>query len=181
MMESLARFGKDSYCLLRTPHSLSRKLSLWLNLVHPSERMLGFEIAAFQRSTIEFLYREIFARQNYLFRATCDSPVIFDCGANLGMATLFFKWLYPKARIEAFEPDPNTFRLLERNVQENDLADVRAHNCALWDENGSVDFFIDPAVPGSLLMSTESSRGGGTALRCQAANSRSLSKDLSIS
>jgi FkbM family methyltransferase len=165
MIENFARFVKDSYCLFRTPHSLSRKLNLWLNLIHPSRRMLGLEISAFHRSTIAFLYREIFARQNYLFRANSESPVVFDCGANLGMATLYFKWLYPKARIQSFEPDPNTFHLLEKNVTDNQLTDVTTHNCALWDANGSVEFFVDPSVPGSLLMSTDKSRIKGLTIQ----------------
>jgi FkbM family methyltransferase len=70
--------------------------------------------------------------------------VILDCGANIGMATLFFKWLYPNARIDAFEPDPKTFQLLENNVKQNHLTNVATHNCALWDIDGKIDFFVDP-------------------------------------
>jgi FkbM family methyltransferase len=165
MIQHFARFAKDSYYLLQTPHSVSRKVNLWLNLIYPSAKMLGFEISAFHQSTIAYLYRDIFARQNYLFRADTESPVIFDCGANLGMATLYFKWLYPKARITAFEPDPNTFTLLKKNVVNNSLRDVITENCALWDENGSIGFFVDPAVPGSLLMSTDQSRPAGTRIQ----------------
>lgn len=120
--------------------------------------MLGYKISAFHRSTIAFLYREIFVRQSYMFKAKTESPVIFDCGANLGMATMFFKWLYPNARIEAFEPDPSTFGLLEKNVANNGLVNVITENCALWDENGIIDFFVDPGTPGSLLMSADQSR-----------------------
>jgi len=173
MIKSAAIFALDSYYLVRTPHSASRKFSLWFNLIHPSEKMLGFRISSFRRTTLAYLYREIFARQNYLFQAGNDSPVIFDCGANLGMATLYFKWLYPKARIEAFEPDPTTFELLEKNVSSNHLTDVIANNCALWDGNGSVDFFVDSVNPGSLRMSTDLSRNGGK--RIQVA-SRKLSE-----
>jgi hypothetical protein len=72
----------------------------------------------FDRPGLEHLYREIFVRQYYYFRANTDHPVIFDCGANLGMATLFFKWLYPKSRVEAFEPDPGTFAVLQKNVDQ---------------------------------------------------------------
>jgi FkbM family methyltransferase len=103
------------------------------------------------------LYREIFARQYYYFRANTDSPVILDCRANIGMATLYFKWLYPKARIEAFEPDPNAFVVLERNIARNRLTNVVAHNCALWDGNGQIEFFVDRTHPGSLLMSADAS------------------------
>jgi FkbM family methyltransferase len=173
MIESLARFVLDSYYLVRAPQAASRKFSLWLNLFYPSKNTLGFQISFFRRSTMAYLYREIFARQNYLFRAATESPVIFDCGANLGMATLYFKWLYPQARIEAFEPDPNTFKVLQNNVARNRLADVVTHNCALWSEDGSVDFFVNPSDPGALTMSTNSSRRVG---ECIQVPSRRLSE-----
>lgn len=125
---------------------------------------MGFDISYFDRPSFKHLYREIFVRQYYYYRANTDSPVVFDCGANVGMATLYFKWLYPNARIQAFEPDPRTFAVLNRNVSQNRLASVVTHNCALWDENGEIEFFIDNATPGSLLMSTENSRLRGTSI-----------------
>lgn len=176
MMQSLARFAKDSYYLSRTPHSAASKAALWWHLIYPSRRMLGFEISAFDRPTLAYLYREIFARQNYYFRSAGESPLVYDCGANLGMATLFFKWLYPKARIEAFEPDPATFQLLEKNISQNQMTNVVAHNCALWDENGKVEFFIDPNTSGSLLMSTDAQRLGGRRIEVP---SRKLSEFIS--
>jgi len=127
--------------------------------------MLGFDIAYFDRASFANLYREIFVRQHYYFRADTDSPLIFDCGANLGMATLYFKWLYPKARIEAFEPDPTTFAVLKRNVTQNRLPNVVTHNCALWSDDGEIEFFVDRTTPGSLLMSTDSSRLEGEAIK----------------
>lgn len=138
---------------------------MWLNRIHPSGKMLGFDIAYFDRPTLVGLYREIFVRQYYYFRANIESPRIFDCGANFGMATLYFKWLYPKARIEAFEPDPATFAVLKRNVIQNGLADVATHNCALWSENGEIEFFIDRTMPGSPLMSADRSRLNGNAIQ----------------
>jgi len=127
--------------------------------------MLGFEISFFDRETLAFLYREIFGRQHYCFRSRSENPVIFDCGANLGMATLYFKWLYPRSRIHAFEPDPETFAVLQSNILRNRLTDVTTHNCALWDHNGTVDFFVNHEIPGSLLMSTDPTRCKGAPLR----------------
>jgi FkbM family methyltransferase len=165
MIKSLARFANDAYCLLRTPHPAGKKAQLWLNRFHPSGKMLGFEICYFDRASFVNLYREIFVRQHYYFDADTDSPLIFDCGANVGMATLYFKWLYPKARIEVFEPDPTTFAVLNKNVTQNRLENVVTHNCALWSDEEEIEFFVDRATPGSLLMSTDSSRLEGEAIQ----------------
>jgi FkbM family methyltransferase len=165
MIARLARFANDSYYLLRTPHAAAKKAALWFNLLRPSGKMLGFDIAYFDGPALQLLYREIFARQHYYFRANTDSPVILDCGANIGMATLYFKWLYPKARIEAFEPDPDAFAVLETNIARNHLTDVVAHNCALWDGSGQIEFFVDHSNPGSLLMSANASRLKGQAIQ----------------
>jgi FkbM family methyltransferase len=164
MIASLARFANDSYCLTRTPHSIRTKALLWFNLLYPSRKMLGFEVNYFDRPTLRHLYREIFVRQYYYCHTSTEAPVIFDCGANLGMATLYFKWLYPRAQIHAFEPDPDTFSLLQRNIARNHLSDVMCHNCALWNDNGEIDFFVHDSFPGSLLMSTERSRANGKAI-----------------
>jgi FkbM family methyltransferase len=43
-------------------------------------------------------------------------PVIVDCGANIGYASIWFATRYPRAMIYAVEPEPNNFALLARNV-----------------------------------------------------------------
>jgi FkbM family methyltransferase len=118
---------------------------------------MGFAVTHFDPWTLRYLYREVFARQHYYFSSQSDAPVILDCGANIGMASLYFKWLYPKSQVQAFEPDPATFKLLQRNFAQNHL-DVVTHNCALWDEDTELDFYVDSTDPGSLLMSTDASR-----------------------
>jgi FkbM family methyltransferase len=161
MITTVARFAKDSYSLWQCRLPALKKAAVWSHLLYPSKRVLGFEVSSFDRSTLAFLYREVFARQQYYFRSTTAKPVIYDCGANIGMATFYFKWLYPGAQIHAFEPDPKTFTLLQRNVAQNHLTAVDVYNCALWDQNGTVELFIDPGIPGSLLMSTDSARCHG--------------------
>jgi len=165
MAQPIAQFAHDSYYILRTPHPPSKKFALWWNLLHVSGKMLGFKISYFDRPNLTCLYREIFARQNYYFQSSQESPVILDCGANLGMATLYFKWLYPTAKIHAFEPDPTAFAMLERNVAQNHLTGVVLDNCALGHEDGTVQFFVDRNNPGTLLMSTDASRLQGEAIQ----------------
>jgi FkbM family methyltransferase len=90
----------------------------------------------------------------YGFKTTCANPVIIDCGANIGLSVLYFKECYPNCEIIAFEPNPNSFILLKMNVKKNNLKGVQLFNCALSNENRSVDFFV-PHKKGSLNASSK--------------------------
>jgi FkbM family methyltransferase len=162
MIAKLARFANDCYHVVRGPGP--KKASVLRNLILSPKRKMGFQVDHFDRETTRYLYREIFARQYYHFVAQTASPVILDCGANVGMASIYFKWLYPNSKIRAFEPDPTTFRLLQQNLKANRL-DVETFNCALWDEDGELDFHVDASHPGSLLMSADPSRSKAEAIK----------------
>lgn len=43
------------------------------------------------------------------------TPLIIDAGANIGASVAWFAARFPRARILAFEPEPENFRLLEKN------------------------------------------------------------------
>lgn len=134
------------------------RLSLKLLLVQPflpmkQDRVLGVTVHCFDYRTMHLLFRVILLRNEYYFETTKDHPVIFDCGANIGLATLFFKWLYPGSEIYAFEPDRETFALLKRNVEANHLTGVHLYNAALSDASGTASFYVDHSKPGSPRMS----------------------------
>jgi FkbM family methyltransferase len=161
-MSQLTRFANDCYHVWKAP--TGSKAAILRDLILPGDSRMGFHVSHFDRPTLNHLYREIFARQHYYFRADSQAPVVMDCGANLGMASLYFKWLYPESRIQAFEPDPATFKLLRENVARNHL-DIQVHNCALWDQDTEVDFYVDSENPGTLVMSTEESRSRGVPIK----------------
>ncbi|HZS43458.1 MAG TPA: FkbM family methyltransferase [Blastocatellia bacterium] len=100
------------------------------------------------------LFEEIFINLEYYFPDEKPPAFILDCGSNIGMATLFFKLIYPNSRVIAFEPDQYAFSCLQENIEKNHWTDVKAYNVALSDSVGQTTFFIDPARPGSLDMST---------------------------
>jgi FkbM family methyltransferase len=163
--KNIARFAMDAYYLLRLDLPAAKKAQLWFNRMFPSDKMLGFQITSFDRSNLLDLYREIFIRQYYIFRNDSKPLVIFDCGGNIGMATLYFKWLYPESTIHVFEPDPGSFSVLEKNVAQNHLTNVTTHNCALWDENGEIEFFVDNTKPGSQIASVDPLRMQGQSIQ----------------
>ncbi|MDD4932599.1 MAG: FkbM family methyltransferase [Methylacidiphilaceae bacterium] len=122
-------------------------------------RFLGRTFACRGRRAAGVAYREIFIKRDYEFVSANPTPRILDCGANIGLATLFFKLRYPESRIDAFEADPDLAALLARNVRENALAGVRVHACALAGAEGEIDFHRNAAF--SLCGSLQASRGGG--------------------
>ena len=94
-------------------------------------------------------YVDIFKNQSYLFRSDTSSPVIYDCGANVGVSVAYFKTLYPGARVVAFEPDREVYDYLSRNLSRNNLLEkVVLHNAAVWTHSKGVNFASDGADGG---------------------------------
>lgn len=116
-------------------------------------RFLGYKMAFFEYSTFRDLFNEIFVFREYEFNATSAAPVIIDCGSNVGVSVLYFKYKYPGARVVAFEPDRQTFEVLEKNIRQNALADVELHQAALGAKDGLVVFYSDADRAGSPGMS----------------------------
>lgn len=102
----------------------------------------GFTLSFRNAEEFDLIYEEIFGGQPYDFVADHAAPLILDAGAHVGLATLFFKRRYPQARIVAFEPNPATFALLERNVRQNDLDGVELVQAAVAATNGHIPFYI---------------------------------------
>lgn len=97
-------------------------------------------------------YKEIFIERIYAFRHADAEPRILDLGANIGLSVLFFKQLYPKAQITAFEADPKIFAYLEKNVHGNGFSDVQLVNKAVWHENSTLNFSAEGADGGRVAL-----------------------------
>jgi FkbM family methyltransferase len=104
----------------------------------------GYRVAYFNGSELENIRREIFNEGIYNLRLDTDKPFIIDGGAHIGMATIFFKSQYPKSQILAIEPNPRSFKLLQTNVEQNDLQNVTLMNSALGPKEGTKTLYIDP-------------------------------------
>ena len=85
-------------------------------------------------------YKEIFITEIYKFSTNSAHPVILDCGANIGISTIYFAINYPSSNIHAFEPDENIFKLLKQNVIDNKFSNIYLYNDAVWNENCKLSF-----------------------------------------
>ncbi len=89
------------------------------------------------------LYKDVFVRRIYHFDADRSDPFILDCGSNIGVSILYFKHLYPQARVVGFEPDSRVFPYLAKNMESNGLQGIRLIQAALSSNEGLVEFFSD--------------------------------------
>jgi FkbM family methyltransferase len=76
------------------------------------------------------VFREVFLFKEYNFPLSQNPSVIVDAGANIGLATVFFKIRFPDASIYAVEPDSKNFSVLAQNA--NVYANTHPIQSALW-------------------------------------------------
>jgi FkbM family methyltransferase len=108
--------------------------------------IFGFKVFANSPQTLLLLFREIFIEEVYFFTSEKVNPKIIDCGANMGLTVLYFKYLYPQAQIAAIEPNPQALFYLEKNISQNQLQDVQVKNVCLSDRIGKEKFYFSPNI-----------------------------------
>lgn len=107
------------------------------------QRLFGFVVEGSSYELLLLLFKEMFLFEPYAFEPGTTAPLIIDGGANIGMAVLYFKKHFPEARILAFEPSPEAFHLLARNVAANHLRNVELHNVALATTTSDLLFYTE--------------------------------------
>jgi FkbM family methyltransferase len=95
-------------------------------------------------------WENIFVKRGLAFASASASPRILDCGANVGLASLFYQRLYPAARITAFEADPALFEILAANLHANGAGAVETRHAALWTSTGSLTFRCEGSDSGMI-------------------------------
>jgi FkbM family methyltransferase len=92
-------------------------------------------------------YQEIFVKRMYEIPAV-ESPRMIDGGANIGLAGVFFKRRYPKARVTCFEADPAVAGYLKRNLESAGAGDFEVVEAALWGEETVLRFAAEGSDAG---------------------------------
>jgi FkbM family methyltransferase len=64
---------------------------------------------------------------------------VLDIGANVGVTALYFSQIFPNAEIYAFEPAPDNFAVLAKNIA--NCKRIRAFNFALGAKDATLDLF----------------------------------------
>lgn len=146
-------------------------------------RMFGVRVHHGSLTQLRQLYQEVFLGRAYAAYAPTTARRILDAGANIGLATLYYKLNYPQAEIVCFEPDPMTFALLERTVRVNGLTGITLRNMALADHDGEETLYYDSDTLGgdptsTLLRSFRESVGDATYVASATVPCTRLSREL---
>jgi len=99
-----------------------------------------------------FQYKEIFVDEYYRFRSDNDSPVIYDCGSNVGTSCAYFKMIYPNSIIKAFEAEQEIANLLKTNIKNNGLTNIEVIEKAIWVNNNDVELSVEGADGSSVYL-----------------------------
>jgi FkbM family methyltransferase len=103
--------------------TLDRIIALWMRRFTSAER---FETA---------LWKQLIA----------PGMIVADVGANLGVYSLQAAAAAgPRGRVHAFEPEPENFALLQRNIAANAYANITAHRAAVADTAGTLTLYVRP-------------------------------------
>lgn len=131
-------------------------LSIARNARKPENVSLWFRDVSFTlilESSADFaLIREVFLDEEYRHPDMVAPERIFDVGANVGVASMYFHCIYPHATIYAFEPDPRLFEKLSSRV--SGISHIVPLQIALSDRDGEAGFYRHGGSPlaGSLLL-----------------------------
>jgi FkbM family methyltransferase len=102
------------------------------------------------------ILKDIFLNQIYTFTDATDKKlkilnqdaIIIDIGANIGIATAYFKNKYPSVKLLAIEASPITYKYLVKNIQNNNFQNTEAINCFISNENSQIKFYHHISHPG---------------------------------
>ncbi|WP_028922303.1 FkbM family methyltransferase [Pseudonocardia acaciae] len=104
------------------------------------------------------LYRDIFTERCYMRRRLSLNPgdTVFDVGANIGMAALFFHLECPGLTFHVFEPAPIPYAALIANLAAHGLS-AHPSRCALGESPGvgRLTYYPDSTVMSGLYADAE--------------------------
>lgn len=124
----------------------------------------GIEIEIPDIASYKFMYKEIFNQEIYKFYTGKKDPYIIDGGANIGLATIYFKQLYPNSEIISFEPDPIIFKILSNNINKFNLEGVELIPKGIWNKEGDIEFWSEGA-DGGMISEIDKSKLGSNNIK----------------
>lgn len=86
------------------------------------------------------------------------NSTVVDVGASFGFYSLYSSKVSRAKKVIAFEPTSRSFRLFLKNIKENYLHNIAAHQLAIGEEEGEAKLYWDESCFGSNSLIRKSSR-----------------------
>src|SRR5580700_3089740 len=101
----------------------------------------GLDVFCLNADETRFVHGEVFGARCYLQHGIelRDGDCVFDVGANIGMASMFFCKEREAIRLFAFEPSPPAYECLKANLELCGAVNARAFECGLSREAGTAE------------------------------------------
>jgi len=118
---------------------------------------------------------EVFVAGEYEQVRSLSPDVVVDLGSNVGISVLYFRALFPRARIVAVEPDASAYARLQQNTAH--LSGVTTVQAAIGDHDGEVTLYSGTE---SWAASTTASARTPVAARVPGRTLESLAEELML-
>ena len=138
-------WSAESWVAKRRAEARLARLRRQVSACAPGSRLryLGYTVTINDGVNFYMVYKDIVIRRIYHFEAERPDPLILDCGSNIGLSILYFKHVYPRARIIGFEPDPTSHPSRAENIRRSGLNDVQLVQAAVAGRAGTLTFHSD--------------------------------------
>lgn len=147
---------KEPYSIVKSSNSraLIKLMARYGDLPRYTQRSISFLHYTFivpDCMSFLFQFKEIFVEEYYKFNTSQKSPIILDCGANIGTSCAYFASLYPEAKIMAFEADPVIAAVLKANMEVNKIKQVEIIAKAVWVDDKGIEFATEGSDGASIF------------------------------
>ena len=103
------------------------------------------------------IFYQIFIQEDLFLHTEEAISTIIDCGANIGLATLYFQREFPNARTIAIEPENENYNLLVKNTE--NYSNVSPFRIGVFDEDCDLSVIDVGEGEASYRLAREPSKG----------------------
>ena len=144
------QFFKKAIFSLREKENLIFAQDHWIEIFEEPSKSPLIKDRIYEQETTLFI-------RNYLK----NEDVVYDVGANIGYFTLEFARLVGKrGKVISFEPHPEIYKVLKRNVKRNKYKNVSLKNVACGESNSQMNLYLSTENEGNhKIVDNDSTKG----------------------